>query len=163
MANGNPPMTNVKVEVRGRSTAIPRALYTVAKDSAGYPRWSQIGSFEHLCSGAGERFGVGSRRIFRTWPLELVEEVVELIADRRVSYILHSGLPFRDYRSSIEFAPVPGGSTSIHWHSSFYPTIPGTAVLCRAFMHGVLAKMVPALAAEAERLESRPGFVTAHG
>jgi Polyketide cyclase / dehydrase and lipid transport len=156
-------MTKVKIEVRGRSTASPRTLYVVAKDSAGYPRWSQIGSFEHLRSGAGERFGVGSRRIFRTWPLKLVEEVVELVPDQRVSYIVHSGLPFRDYRSSIEFAPVPGGGASIYWHSSFFPTIPGTAFLCRAFMHSVLAKMVPALAAEAERLESHPGIATAHG
>jgi len=85
----------------------------------------------------------------------LVEEVVELIPDRCVGYILHSGLPFRDYRSSIEFAPVPGGGVSIYWQSSFYPTIPGTAFLCRAFMHSVLAKMVAALAAEAERLDGR--------
>jgi len=152
----------VKVEVRGRSTASPRTLYSVAKDSAGYPRWSQIGSFEHLCSGSGERFGVGSRRIFRTWPLKLVEEVVELIPDRCVSYILHSGLPFRDYRSSIKFAPLLGGGASIHWQSSFYPTIPGTAFLCRAFMHGVLSKMVPALAAEAQRLESHAGIAAVH-
>ena len=156
-------MRNVQVQVRGRSTASPQTLYSVAKDSAGYPRWSQIGSFEHLCSGAGERFGVGSRRIFRTWPLKLVEEVVELIPDRCVGYILHSGLPFRDYRSRIEFEPVRGGGVSIHWQSSFYPTIPGTAFLCRAFMRSVLAKMLPALAAEAERLESQPGIATAPG
>ena len=144
----------VKVEVSGRSTASPRTLYSVAKDSAGYPRWSQIGSFEHLCSGSGERFGVGSRRIFRTWPLKLVEEVVELIPDRCVCYILHSGLPFRDYRSRIEFAQLAGGGVSIQWQSSFYPTVPGTAFLCRVFIHRVLCKMVRALTAEAQRLES---------
>ena len=149
-------MTIIKVEVRGRSTAGPQQLYAVAKDSAGYPHWSQIGSFEHVCSGTGERFGVGSRRIFRTGPLRLVEEVVELLPDRCVAYILHSGLPFRDYRSNIKFAPVPGGGALICWQSSFYPTIPGTASLCRAFMRCVLAKMVPALAAEAERLENHP-------
>jgi hypothetical protein len=57
---------------------------------------------------------------------------------------------------------VLGGGASIHWQSSFYPTIPGTAFLCRAFMHGVLSKMVPALAAEAQRLESHAGIAAVH-
>ena len=106
-------MKRVQVDVTGQTAASPPTVYEVAKDSSGYPRWSRIGSFEHVRSGRDEPYGVGSVRIFRTWPLKIVEEVVELVPQRRVSYIVHRGLPFRDYRADIELAP----SLRRHHHS----------------------------------------------
>lgn len=146
-------MNRVQVDARGQSAASPATVYAVAKDSSGYPRWSRIGEFVNVRSGRDEPFGVGSVRIFRTWPLTIVEEVVDLVPDRRISYIVHRGLPFRDYKADIDLTPIAGGGTAIHWRSSFYPTIPGTGFLCRTFMHRVLTEMLPALAAEAERIE----------
>jgi uncharacterized protein YndB with AHSA1/START domain len=146
-------MKRVHVEVTGQTTAPPSTVYELAKDSSGYPRWSRIGSFEHLRSGRDERYGVGSVRVFRTGPLKIVEEVVELVPERRVAYIVRSGLPFRDYRADIELAPNnTDGGTTIRWHSSFYPKIFGTSFMCRAFMQRVLAEILPALATEAERI-----------
>src|SRR6201996_7513799 len=135
-------------EARAISRARAAAVYAAAKDSARYPDWSMIGAFEHVRSGAGEPYGVGSQRIYRTWPLRLLEEVTELVPDQKVSYALLKGLPFRNYRSSITITPADGGA-DIHWRSVFEPKIPGTSGACRAFMRSVIERMTPLLAKEA--------------
>ena len=150
-------MKLLQAEANARSTASPATVYAVAKDSSRYPEWSRIGAFEHVRDGAGEACGVGSRRIFRTWPLNLLEEVVELVPERRVAYVVPSGLPFRDYRADIEIEPLQGGGTAIRWHNRFYAKYRGTGFLCRAFMQKVFDDMVPALAREAERIEREAG------
>jgi len=147
-------MAEVVVEARARSKASPLAVYEAAKDSSRYPDWSMIGAFEHVRPGAGEPYGVGSLRIYRTWPLRLVEEVTELVPEQRVAYSLLSGLPFRNYRSSVNIAPASDGGADIHWRSVFEPKIPGTRAICRAFMQSVIDQMTPLLAREAERLEA---------
>ena len=144
----------IQVEARAYSKASPAAVYAVAADSSGYPRWSRIGSFEAVRPGQGGPYGVGSLRIFRTPPLKLLEEVVELIPERLVAYTLHRGLPFRGYRADIALAPAAGGGTDIRWSNSFEPTIPGTGWFWRAFMQGVFNEMTPQLAREAERIEA---------
>ena len=107
--------------------------------------------------GAGGLYGVGSLRIFRTWPLKLREEVVELVPDRRVAYALLSGLPFRDYRADIELTPAADGGTDIRWHNAFQVTLPGASGLFQRFMQGIFDEMVPQLAREAERIEREGG------
>ncbi len=146
-------MKPVEIEVRVHSAAAPATVYAVAKDSQGYPRWSRIGSFEHVRDGAGERYGVGSLRIYRTWPLKLLEEVVELAPDQAVGYILVGGLPFRDYRARIELSLAPQGGTAIVWRNRFLVTWPGARGLFKAFMQSVFDTIAPQLAREAERVE----------
>ena len=144
----------IRVEARAHSKASPATVYAVAADSVGYPRWSMIGSFEAVRPGEGGPFGVGSRRIYRTPPLKLLEEVVELVPDRRVAYLLISGLTFRDYRAQVELTPAADGGTDIQWSNSFTTTIPGTGWFFRAFMQRVFDTMTPQLAREAERIEA---------
>jgi hypothetical protein len=146
-------MEPVEIDVSAHSSATPSTVYEVAKNSEAYPRWSRIGSFEHMRDGALERYGVGSQRIYRTWPLTLLEEVVELIPDRSVGYVLLSGLPLRGYRANIDLSPSPGGGTAIRWHNHFYTTVPGTRWCFKWFMQMVLDEMAPQLAREAERIE----------
>lgn len=144
----------IRIDVRTISTARPSTVYAVAKDSSRYPAWSAIGSFEHVRPGVDGPYGVGSLRIFRTAPLKLLEEVVELEPDRRVAYVVHRGLPFRDYRADIELSPAPDGGTAIRWHNCFWPKYPGTGLLCRMFMQSIFDTITPALAREAERIEA---------
>jgi hypothetical protein len=146
-------MQAINVEVRRLTHASPATIYAIAKNSAGYPLWSRIGSFEHVRDGRGERFGVGSIRIYTTWPLKLHEEVVELVSDRLVAYVLHRGLPFNDYRATIEIFPSAPSGSIVSWRSAFSARIPGTAALCRRFVQSILNDMVAALAREAERVE----------
>jgi ribosome-associated toxin RatA of RatAB toxin-antitoxin module len=139
------------VEARATSRAGAATVFELASDSTSYPTWSMIGSCEIVK--AGDSLGLGELRIFRTGFLRLLEEVVEVVPDRRVSYVVHRGLPFRDYRADVDLEPLEGGGTSIRWRCAFYPRIPGTGWLCRAFMRSVLSSMAPALAHHAEELE----------
>lgn len=143
----------VQVIAVALSRASPANVYAAAKDSSAYPRWSRIKSFEAVCDGEGDPFGVGSRRIFRTPPLKLLEEVVELIPDARVGYVLLKGLPLRHYRANIDIDLTESGLTRIRWSSSFWTVLPGTRGLFRRFMQAVFDEMAPQLAAEAERVE----------
>jgi hypothetical protein len=143
----------VEVEAHARARASQPTLYAIAADSAGYPQWSMIGAFEAVRDGEGGPFGVGSRRIYSTFPLKLLEEVVELVPPRRVGYILISGLPFRGYRADIDLTATEDGATDIRWRASFEPTIAGTSWFFRAMMQAVLARMAGELAREAERRE----------
>jgi ribosome-associated toxin RatA of RatAB toxin-antitoxin module len=144
-------MRRQEVETRSRSSASAATVFALASDSMSYPTWSMIGSCQILEH--GDARGIGERRIFRTVFLALLEEVVEVTPERRVSYVVHRGLPFRDYRADVDLEPIEGGGTSIRWRCSFYPKIRGTGWLCRAFMSYVLSRMAPALARHAERLE----------
>ena len=139
-------MARIYLEKIGRSAASPSTVYSLAKRSSGYPIWSMIGSFKLVRPGRDEEDGVGQLRIFQTGAVKLLEEVVELVPDRRVSYTVIKGLPFRDYRADIDLTPLAGGETQIHWHASFYPEIPGTGWLCRALMNYIFSRMVPELA-----------------
>lgn len=150
-------MTEVLVEAHVWSKASAAAAYAVAKDSSRYPDWSMIGSFEQVRPGVHELYGVGSLRIYRTWPLKLLEEVTELIPGQKVAYALLSGLPFRNYRSCITLSPVPAGGVDICWRSTFEPKIFGTGPACRAFMQSVLNRMTAALALESERMQAPAG------
>jgi hypothetical protein len=145
----------IRTEATAHSKASPATVYAVAADSSGYPRWSRIGSFEAVRPGRDGPYGVGSLRIFRTPPLKLLEEVVELVPDRLVAYTLHSGLPFRGYRADIELTPAADGGTDIRWRNTFETTWPGTGWFWRAFMQSVFNEMTPQLAREAERIEAR--------
>lgn len=148
-------MGRVNVEASAQSAASAEIVYDVASDSSRYPEWSIIGAFEHVRSGAAGRYGVGSQRIYRTWPLRLLEEVTELIPGRRVSYTVLRGMPFRNYHSSIDITPLDGGGSAIRWHSTFDPLLPGSGRALRAFMQHVLDQTAPALAVEAERIQRR--------
>lgn len=138
----------VQVMASGETNAPPSAVYALLKDSTTWPSWSPLGSCEMVRGGVdGDPHGVGARRIFRTWPVEVLEEVPELIPEKRVSYLLLSGLPMRDYRADIDLEPSARGGTKIVWRSSFSPKIPGTGWLCRWFMGRVLRQMVAGLEA----------------
>jgi len=146
-------MKPVEIEVSAHSSAAPATVYAVVANSEAYPSWSAIGSFEHVRDGVGERYGVGSQRIFRTGPLKLLEEVAELVPDQRVVYLLLGGLPFRDYRATVDLSPAPGGGTDIRWRNHFYVTAPGLRWLFARFMQTVFEGIVPQAAREAERIE----------
>ena len=46
------------------------------------------------------------------------EQIVEVVADRRIGYTLLAGLPLRGYRAGFELAPAAGG-TEVRWRASF--------------------------------------------
>ncbi len=137
-----------RVDVTVRSAADPARVYRLAADSSTWPDWSPVLRYER--ERAGDAHGVGEVRVFhnpgRKTPTR--EEVVELTPNRRVGYVLLSGLAIRDYRASIDLTP-DGAGTRIRWHSSFEPKVRGTGWFYRRLLQLVITRYARGLAAHA--------------
>jgi hypothetical protein len=137
-----------RVHVLVRSDAPPERVYRLAADSSTWPEWSPVVGYER--ERAGDAHGVGEVRVFRNKGRKALtrEEVVELTPNRRVGYVLLSGLAIRDYRAYIDLAP-DGDGTAIRWHSSFEPKVPGTGWFYRRVLQSVISRYAKGLAARA--------------
>ena len=134
-------------------------MYALLRDGATWPTWSPIGSFELDRPAADEPEGVGAVRIFRT-PRPLgqtlsVEQIVELIPDRRFSYVLISGLPLRGYRADVDLTPTEGGGTAIRWQSTFSARLPGVGPFYCRVLGRFVAKAAQGLADHSTALARR--------
>jgi len=138
-----------RVDATALTTARPEQVYALVRDGASWPGWSPLDSFELEREGTDEREGVGAVRVFRTnrFPKPVVsrEEIVELVPNRRLGYVLLSGLAVRDYRAFVDLEP-DGEGTRIRWHSSFRPVVPGTGWLYRRALQGIMERCVRGLA-----------------
>ncbi|MFD0204458.1 MULTISPECIES: SRPBCC family protein [Saccharothrix] len=137
-----------RVDVKVRSDAPPERVYRLAADVSTWPEWSPVLRYE--VEREGDANGVGEVRVFHNKGRKVPtrEEVVELTPNRRVGYVLLSGLAIRDYRAFIDLAP-DGGGTTIRWHSSFEPKVPGTGWFYRRVLRSVIARYAEGLAARA--------------
>jgi uncharacterized protein YndB with AHSA1/START domain len=141
----------IKVQASATSKAPPPMVFALLKDGASWPDWTIFDAFELVRPGEGGPSGVGEIRVFSTALTRAREEIVELVPDRRLSYILLSGFPFNDYRADVDLSARPDGGTMISWRSSFDPKYPGTGWFWRLFMTIVLRKIASDLAAAAEK------------
>jgi Polyketide cyclase / dehydrase and lipid transport len=144
-------MDLIKVAVSAPSTASPAAIFTLLKDGSTWPHWSSFDAFELERPGREETYGLGAIRVFITKISRAREEVVELVENQKLSYILLSGLPFRAYRAEVTLAPQANGGTIIHWRSQFYVRHWGTGWFWRRFMTYVLRDIATKLASAAAR------------
>ncbi|MBX6354278.1 MAG: SRPBCC family protein [Micromonosporaceae bacterium] len=135
-------MARQRIDVKVTTPADPDTVYKLLADPTTWPTWSPIGSY-------AEEPGSGDR-LFRTGRITSRERVVEADPGRRLSYELVSGLAIRQYRADIDLAPVDGG-TSIHWHSSFLPKVPGTGWLYRRTLQRFVEQCAKGLAEYAAR------------
>lgn len=134
-----------RVDVTVRSAAAPSEVYAYVRDGATWPSWTSLESFE-LEKGPED---VGGVRVFRRKNVVSREEIVELVPDKRLSYVLLSGLPLKGYRGFVDLEP-DGGGTRIHWYSSFEPKVPGTGWLYRIALQKIIQSFATGLAAVAE-------------
>lgn len=123
----------IEIDVTAQSSAAAPRVYALVESGATWPTWSGLGSFALERPGEGAPEGVGAIRVFRTWPFTTRERIVEKVADRRLSYVLLSGMPLRDYRADVDLTPNAEG-TAIRWHSTFDVTVPGTGWFWRLFL-----------------------------
>jgi hypothetical protein len=144
-------MGRIRILATAHSSADPAAVFALLKDGSTWPGWSMFDAFELERAGRDEAYGVGAIRVFITKISRAREEVVELVQDRRLSYVLLSGLPFRDYRADVDLVPAQDGGTTISWSAAFDAKHFGTGWFWRLFMARVLAKTAAALAAAAQR------------
>jgi hypothetical protein len=137
------------IDVTARSRADAHTLYALLADGASWPAWSPIGSFELERPGESDREGVGAIRVFRTGRVTSRERLVELAPDRRLSYVLLSGLPLRGYRADVDLTP-DGAGTEIRWRSTFSAKVLGTGWLYRRILGRFIQRCADGLAARAE-------------
>src|SRR5436305_6916648 len=122
-----------EIDEREWSCASPDAVYGLLADGATWPSWAGIDSFELRQPGDTGGESRNAVRLFRTGRVRSVERLVELVPGRRLSYLLLSGLPLRDYRADVDLLPADGG-TLIRWHSTFVAKRPGTGWLYRRIL-----------------------------
>ncbi|TDE11509.1 SRPBCC family protein [Jiangella asiatica] len=137
-----------RIDVSTTTTAPAAAVYALLRDGASWPDWSPIGSFELESPGGDGGESVGAVRVFRTGRITSRERIVELVPERRLSYVLLSGLAIKDYRADIDLTEGPGGTT-VRWSSSFRAKVPGTGWLYRRTLSDFIRKCVDGVAAKA--------------
>jgi polyketide cyclase/dehydrase/lipid transport protein len=142
-------VSDIRVGGTANSRAKPAVVFSLLKDSAGWPRWSMFISSALERAGDHEPEGVGAIRTFSTQITRTRELVTKLIPDQQLSYALLSGLPFRNYHADVLLTPTDRG-TRIDWTATFQCRY-GTGWFWRLFMNRVLADMTRRLAVAAEK------------
>jgi hypothetical protein len=143
-------MGSINVAACAESRTDVATIFAILKDGSTWPLWSGFDAFELEREGHEEPLGIGAIRVFITKVSRAREEVVELVPDRRLSYILLSGFPFRDYRADVDLAALPNGGTEISWRASFDTKHVGTGWFWRTFMSLVLRNIARGLAKAGE-------------
>jgi len=126
-------------------------VFSLLKNSDTWPRWSLFDSCELERAGSDERFGVGAIRTFSTRVSKTREQVTELIPNQKLSYVLLSGLPLRNYQAVVQLSSPDSGVTLVNWTASFHCKY-GTGWFWRIFLNHTLSKVAMQLAAAAEKL-----------
>ena len=145
------PERAIRVLATATSKAPPATVFALLMDGARWPEWTIFDGFELVRPGEGGPSGVGEVHVFSTALTRAREEIVECVADRRLSYVLLSGFPLTDYRAYVDLSACDDGGTSISWRAAFNPKYPGTGWLYRLFITAVLKKISSDLAAGAEK------------
>ncbi len=149
----------MQLAVRGHADAPAEVLFALIADGATWPSWTPIDSFTLEKPGHEGGESVGAIRVFRTGRITSREQIVEIEPGRRLSYILLSGLPLRDYRATVDLAPN-GRGTTIRWRSTFRPRIPGTGWIYRRALRRFIQRCVDGLAAHVARDAKGDGVAT---
>jgi hypothetical protein len=140
---------DINVGGTATSQAKPAVVFSLLADSASWPRWSMFTSSGIERAGDHDAEGIGAIRTFSTSLTKTRELVTALIPDRKLSYHLLSGFPFRNYHADVVLTPSDSG-TRIDWTATFQCRY-GTGWFWRTFMNGVLSKLANQLAAAAEK------------
>lgn len=108
--------------------------------------WGRFTSSTRERPGDGDPDGPGSIRRLRIGPGGSREQNVEVEPERRLVYTMLAGLPIDAYRAEVTLTDLPDGGTRIHWHSTFTPRLPGTGLLFRLMLSGILRGLAKGLA-----------------
>ena len=138
-----------KVAVQAVTRAPAKLLFALLKDPRTWSTWSPMDESGPDQPGPDDPNGVGSTRAFTKGHVRGIDRVVELVPDRRYSYVHVQGLPVREYRADVDLEDIRGG-IRINWQASFKPKVPGTGWLLRRGIRRFLQQMADGLASYAE-------------
>ena len=132
-------------------SAPAEVAFDVLRDAVGWSKWTAAKTAYLEREGTPAPDGVGAIRRFKTGPFGSREEVVAYEAPTHFAYILHSGIPVRDYRADVTITPNEAGTgCSIAWRSTFHRKQPLTGAATRFMLHRFLLATARNLAKEAE-------------
>lgn len=134
------------------STAAPTTVFALLEAGDRWSEWAGPFVPRSRWLVQGEPVGaVGAvRRLGFAGPLGSSERIVEHVPGRRLSYVVDSWQPYRDYRADVDLVPTTGGGTQVVWQSSFTPRVPGTGPLLRAGLQRLVQSFATRLARAAE-------------
>jgi uncharacterized protein YndB with AHSA1/START domain len=145
-------MTEYSFAVEATSAASPEAVFALVTDVPRWKVWAGPLIRESYLEreGGPPPGGIGAIRRLGSKPFYGREEIVEYDPPRRLSYVILSGQPVRNYRADVDLTPVDGG-THIRWAGRFEPLVPGTGALIRWYLRRIIAGFARRLARFAER------------
>jgi uncharacterized protein YndB with AHSA1/START domain len=111
-------MGHKEIDVRRVIAAPPGAVFASLLDRSRWPAWSGHDGFELVQPGAAGPYEVGSVGLLWSGRRVMREEIVEVVAGRRIGYTLLAGLPLRAYRADFDLTPTADG-TEVRWHATF--------------------------------------------
>ena len=94
---------------------------------------------------------VGAVRRLGLWPFLSLERIVEHVPDARLSYVVDSWAPYRDYRADVDLHATVDGGTQITWRATFTPKLAGTGPLLRVCLGAIVKGFAKNVARAAER------------
>lgn len=97
-------MSRINLQVSTETRGPIDIVFALLKDSTTWPKWAPVGSCIMKSQGRTEPHGVGAVRVFRTGFATMTEEIVEVSHNRRIAYVLKSGLPLKNYRAFTDLA-----------------------------------------------------------
>ena len=128
-------------ELRARVTASPEAAWAAYTDHRGWQDWAGVKEVVLRQQGDPAPNGLGAIRVARQSGIAIEEEITGFDPPRRLEYRMVAGLPVRNYRGQVSFAPE-GDGTSIVWRVSFRPLVPGTGRLLKAVVRRGLGEVL---------------------
>jgi hypothetical protein len=136
------------IEVRAVIDASPSQVFALLGNSATWPDWTPIDTYEPVQPPGVD--GLGEVRRFRNGRTTVTEQIVERVPDRGLTYVLLAGLALTDYRARITLEPH-GAATDLCWYTTFRPRVPGTGWLYRRALLAATRAFVEGLSEAAPR------------
>ena len=140
-------MATQEIDVRRKISATPEAVFDLLGDSSTWTAWTPVESYREIEPGG--LGGTGEIRQFTTGRVRIREEIVEKVRNRRLTYVMLSGLALKDYRAEIDLEPA-GDGCEVRWHTTFRASFPGSGWMYRRALEKVTRQFVEGLAAAAE-------------
>jgi uncharacterized protein YndB with AHSA1/START domain len=134
----------IRIEHTAHSPAPRSQVWAKLSDLQGWHEW---GPWTKTDLDGDIRTMVSERKRLTGKPYVMKERVLALVPEDRLEYELLSGLPVRNYRSTVTLTDA-GEGTDIHWSSSFDPPWPIFKGLWFGAMLKVIRDVSEALARE---------------
>ena len=145
-------MSHHVIEASAHSNASRDAVWALISDITTWEDWGTWSSTTiHEPAPGDDPQGVGVVRRLRQAPVTNLERVTELVPNQRLAYELVEGLPFENYRATIQLAESAGGGTDITWRAEFDVTAKVRGNVSRKLLERFYPQIVEKLARGAER------------